>query len=181
MTATKRAASKLFRSLGDSAKGRPTLGSTVSVELFRVFRLFGMMEGINSVIGDASTLVYTCGKNAGSEFGGSILIRDGKEDIVKYLKAVSTFSEELGFGILSVLDIDLEKHFVLLELDECVTCSGIQNIGKKICHFESGFFAGVLEVFVGKVCEAKEIKCCADGDESCNFEVIIKKESMLAY
>jgi len=181
MTAPKRAASKLFSSLGDSSKGRPTLGNNLSVELFRVFRLFGMVEGINSVIGDASTLVYTCGKNAGSEFGGSILIREGKEDIVKFLDAVSVCSKNLGLGLLHVLDIDLEKHFVLLELDECVTCSGMDDIGKKICHFETGFFTGVLESFTGKLCKGKEIKCHADGDESCNFEIIIKKDSILAY
>ena len=32
---------------------------------------------------------------------------------------------------------------LVVDLDECITCAGMSNIGKRICQFEVGFVAGV--------------------------------------
>jgi predicted hydrocarbon binding protein len=44
------------------------------------------------------------------------------------------------------------------------------NAQKPICHFISGYFAGVLSVVFGKNVECLETKCSANNDRYCEFQ-----------
>lgn len=155
--------------IGNPAKGRPTLGEKAPVAMFRALRLIGVMEGLDSTIGDASTLVYTSGKGLGLQLGNSILSKTGK-NLDNYAKEVANAVRDLGVGILSITKLDLPGSFIRLQVEECITCAGMPNIGKKVCHFEAGFVSGVLEAFIGKAVNVKETKCWGMGDKVCEFE-----------
>ncbi|MBC8569686.1 hypothetical protein H8709_02460 [Oscillospiraceae bacterium NSJ-54] len=54
---------------------------------------------------------------------------------------------------------------------ECADCYGMPNIGMKICCYEAGTAAGCFEIPLGKHVVVTETKCCANGDDYCEFEV----------
>ena len=57
---------------------------------------------------------------------------------------------------------------------ECVTCSGLQPVGRSICHFEGGLIAGAVQDITGSKVRAKEITCIGGlGDETCGFDLEI--------
>lgn len=157
---------------GDPNAGRPTLGGNVPVVMFRALRLVGMMEGLDAAIGDASTLVYSSGIRIGAELGESILEKT-ERNLNEYVKEVTKTVRDLGVGLLSVTELDLDNSFLSLRVDECITCSGMPNIGKKVCHFESGIISGIMEVFTQRRCIIVESKCNGNGDGTCEFEVHI--------
>ncbi|WP_245527616.1 V4R domain-containing protein [Methanotorris igneus] len=79
------------------------------------------------------------------------------------------FFEVYKLGILEII----EGIPLRLRIYECANCAGLPNIGKKICCFEAGFFAGVLKNILDKDVRVVEVKCYASGDDCCEFEVRI--------
>ncbi|MBI5211380.1 MAG: 4-vinyl reductase [Elusimicrobia bacterium] len=175
-TSTRKAGPRGLELLGDPAMGRPRLGPTAPVDMFRALRLIGVMEGLDDTLGkDSSALVHNSGKYLGYGLGQAILDATGR-DLGKYVDALANKLRELGVGILSVPELRLEDDFLKVRVDECITCAGMPPIGKVICHFEAGFVAGVLEVFLGggRKCRVREVKCWAQGDKTCEFDVQIR-------
>lgn len=158
--------------IGNPGAGRPILGPTVTVEMFRALRLVGIMEGLDGTLGkDASALVYGSGKHVGLALGKAVLEKSG-QDLNRYVQLVTAKLKELGVGLMSIPEIKLSEGFLKVRVDECITCAGMPNIGKAVCHFEGGLVSGVLEAFLGagKKCLVKETKCWALGDTTCEFE-----------
>ncbi len=151
-------------------RARPQLGATVPVALFRALRVDGMMKGLDAAIGDASTLVYNSGRLVGGPVGKA-LAAQAAGDLGKFLGGVVDTARALGIGVISLKDGTLTGDRMQLRVDECVTCSGAKPIGKKICHFEGGFVAAVVEGFTGRDAVATETHCNANGDDHCGFEV----------
>ncbi len=149
---------------------RPHLGATVPVALFRALRVNGMMTGLDAAIGDASTLVYSAGRTVGAPIGKDIAAK-ANGDLGAFLGGVVETSKVLGIGVISLVPGSLTDSGLTLRVDECVTCAGAEPMGKKICHFEGGFIASVVEGFTGKPAIATETHCNANGDDACVFHV----------
>ena len=133
---------------------RPTLGRYVDVVVFRAF-VFSIIKylGFNS-----THKIYSAGKG----FGKSLRVRT-MDDLIRCFR-------ELGIGIVEVV----EKNPVLkIRIYESVFCSGLPNIGECVCHYEKGILAGCLENILNKKVEVVETRCCACGDDYCEFEVRI--------
>ncbi len=155
--------------IGDPAAGRPTLGANAPVAMFRALRMVGMMEGLNALIGDASTLVYAAGKGVGKELGQAILEKTGG-NVDAFVAATAAEVKNLGVGIMKVTHADLDNGLLEIKVDECITCSGAPVIGKRVCHFEAGFVSGVLEPLVQKQVNVVETACNCMGEDGCVFE-----------
>ena len=108
--------------------------------------------------------------NAIREQAGKML---HKPDLNDYLQEVIKFVAQLKVGILKPRALTDEQ--IVVGLDECITCSGMDNIGKRICHFETGFVAGVVESFIGDRVRATETKCGANGEGICEVTVDLIK------
>lgn len=163
--------------IGKAGDARPTLGSTVPLEIFRALRVVGVMEGLDGTLGkDSSALVYDGGKHYGVGLGKVVIEKTGR-DLGHYVKGVADELKRLGVGLLYVTELRLDDGFIRLKVDECITCAGMPNIGKAICHFEAGCVAGILEVFLAgaKKCLVKETKCWALGHQTCEFEVSLTR------
>ncbi len=145
---------------------RPHLGEEVPVMVFRAFRVFMGMY-LDDMVGHkgAIALMQNAGRELGKEVGNSL--KD--EDLERYLSKVAGFVRDAKIGLL--VPVDLKDNLMVVALDECVTCSGMPNIGKRICHFESGFVAGVVEAYTGRKIRAYETKCNAMGEGICEVTV----------
>ena len=135
---------------------RPTLGDTLPIPVFRLMRILALP----ALLGEsAGPMLYTAGKTIGAQ-----LELKNTEDLLKTIK-------DLKIGVPKVLE-QTERR-IIVQVDECVSCSGLPNIGKFVCDFEGGIIAGALEKILGKTVKATEVKCWANGDETCVFECIV--------
>ena len=78
----------------------------------------------------------------------------------------------MSIGIIKVPTItDTHLH---VDVYECVTCAGMEPVGRVLCSFEGGLIAGVVEGIVKKPVTAKEVSCIGGlGDETCGFDLQI--------
>src|SRR5262245_47995397 len=148
-----------------STSHRPHLGGDIPLLVFRAFRHFSA-EYVEEVLGRGAAVVFqNGGRELGKEAGALIF----KPDPHEYLREVCKFVRESRLGILQVRE--LSDRNLVVDLDECITCSGMANIGKRICQFEVGFVAGVTEVLIKRKPKATETKCNANGEGTCRVVV----------
>jgi len=155
---------------GDVEVGRPTLGGGFFVTQFRILRIVGLRWGLAKIVGKKAGdgITYNIGIGVGKD-----LIKKGVvkgKTIDEFLTSLATNIEGLKIGIASVTEWsgDFPKR---IRVDECITCAGMLNIGKPVCHYEGGVIAGALSEFYKKEVRANEIACWGQGDEYCEFEL----------
>ncbi|MFN3813850.1 MAG: V4R domain-containing protein [Aquificaceae bacterium] len=146
---------------------RPQLGKEIPLLVFRAFRVFSGIY-LEDTLGQKGAITLI--QKAGKEFGKEVGERLKDEDLERYLIKVADFVRDAKVGLL--IPVEKNKEKLVVALDECITCSGMPNIGKKICHFEAGFVAGIVEIHLGKRVRAYETKCNANGDNIC--EVLVE-------
>src|ERR1700704_2490309 len=98
---------------------RPTLGDNAGVALYRLLRLVALEDIIGR--GAAGT-AYVAGKKLGISLG------------LTKLEAFLELCTALKVGIIKVPVITASKIHV--DVYECVTCSGMERVGRILCHFE---------------------------------------------
>lgn len=137
---------------------RPTLGDNAGVALYRLLRLVALEDIIGR---GASGAAYLAGKKLGMSLGLTQL-----EDFLQLCK-------DLNIGIIEVpVATETQIH---VDVYECVTCSGLETVGRPICHFEGGLIAGAVQTISGRKARAREITCIGGlGDESCGFDIALE-------
>ena len=145
---------------------RPKLGDQVPISVFRIFRQFTAMHG-EDLIGERGirTVFTHAGRELGLEVGKSLMT----PELDDYLERVFEYVSDAKIGVLSAVEVSDER--IILRLDECITCAGMPNLGKKICHFEVGIVSGIVQAFVGKPVHGFESKCNVNGDDCCEVTV----------
>ncbi|MEC4747318.1 DUF2507 domain-containing protein [Methylomicrobium sp. Wu6] len=136
---------------------RPTLGNNAGVALYRLLRLVALEDIIGR---GAAGAAYLAGKKLGMSLGLTQL-----EDFLQLCK-------DLNIGIIEVpLATENKIH---VDVYECVTCSGLETVGRPICHFEGGLIAGAVQTITGRNVRAHEVTCIGGlGDETCGFDLEI--------
>lgn len=136
---------------------RPTLGDTAGVALYRLLRLVALEDIIGR--GAAGT-AYVAGKKLGHSLGFTKLDQ--------FLELCAS----LKIGVIDVPVLTSTK--VHVDVYECITCSGMETVGRTLCHFEGGLIAGVVETVLDQRARAKEVTCIGGlGDEACGFDLAI--------
>ena len=136
---------------------RPTLGDNAGIALYRLLRLVALEDIIGR--GAAGT-AYVAGK----KLGGGL----GLKSLDEFLELCAT----LKIGIIEVPTLTESK--IQVDVYECVTCSGMETVGRVLCHFEGGLIAGVIESVLRKRTKAREITCIGGlGDQACGFELLL--------
>ncbi|WP_051299863.1 DUF2507 domain-containing protein [Methylobacter luteus] len=136
---------------------RPTLGNNAGVALYRLLRLVALEDIIGR---GASGAAYLAGKKLGVSLGLTKL-----EDFLQLCK-------DLNIGIIEVpVATETKVH---VDVYECVTCSGLEAVGRPICHFEGGLIAGAVQTITGRSARAREVTCIGGlGDKTCGFDIEI--------
>src|SRR5262245_9609760 len=119
---------------------RPTLGDNAGVALYRLLRLVALEDIIGR--GAAGT-AYVAGKKLGISLN------------LPKLEDFLALCDALKIGIIKVPVMTANKIHV--DVYECITCSGMQTVGRAICHFEGGLIAGVVESILKKKTRAHEV------------------------
>ena len=155
--------------LGDIEEGRPNLGGTTSVTVYRLMQY--TMRDVLIQRYDPQTageIFFESGRQAGKEFCANLLGRD--LDFPAFVAQLQGMLKELGVGVLRLEETDLEKLRLTLAVYEDLDCSGLTNTDETVCDYDEGFIAGILETYTGKPFQVKEVDCWANGGRTCRFQ-----------
>ncbi len=155
--------------LGDIKAGRPNLGNTTRVEVYRLLQ-FAFRDVIEQHVGTEETdkIFYEAGALAGKEFYSHMLTPT--TDLNEFVRQLQEVLKELGIGILRVEKADMEQGEIILTVSEDLDCSGLPELDYEICSYDEGFIAALLECFSGIKFIVKEVDCWCTGDRTCRFK-----------
>lgn len=160
--------------IGDLDVGRPNLGPTTRIEVYRLMQ-FIFRDILEKHFDTKRTdeLFYEAGKKAGEEFYKKFL--PNKKDLNEFVKELQRLLKEMGIGILRVEKADIEGGEFVLTVSEDLDCSGLPELHYEICVYDEGFIAGLMESFTGKKFKVKEIDCWCTGDRTCRFTAVAEE------
>jgi predicted hydrocarbon binding protein len=139
---------------------RPSLGDNAGIVLYRLLRLVALEDIIGR---GAAATSYRAGKKLGASLG------------LQKIDDFLALCHALKIGIIKVpILTDTRIH---VDVYECVTCSGLETVGRPLCQFEGGLVAGAIESIVKKRTRAQEVTCIGGlGDKTCGFELELRRE-----
>lgn len=159
-----------WKHLGDISLGRPNLGPTTQVAVYRLME-YTMRDVLAKELGEEKTneIFFKSGYLAGQEFCKNLL--DVTQDFNGFIARLTSLLLEMNIGVLRVEKTDLEKMSLVLTLSEDLDCSGLPLYGVAVCDYDEGFIAGILNIYAGKEFDVKEVDCWATGERTCRFIV----------
>ncbi len=159
--------------LGDLMLGRPNLGFSTRLEVYRLMQ-FSFRDVLEQRFGAEETdrIFYDAGYLAGRELHDHMIGR--QDDLNSFIKKLQNVLKELGIGILRVEESDLESGSFVITVSEDLDCSGLPETGFEYCTYDEGFIAALLESFSGKEFTVKEVDCWCTGDRTCRFSAVVK-------
>ena len=154
--------------LGDIELGRPNLGNTTRVEVYRLMQ-FTIRDTREVKYGGeaADEIVYAAGKLAGESFYKNYLSEVG--DVSDFVKQLQSKLKDMGIGVLRVESMSDGAEKLVLTVDEDLDCSGLPETDFEVCVYDEGFIAGILENYTGSPYIVKEVDCWCTGDRTCHF------------
>ncbi|MDD2319417.1 MAG: 4-vinyl reductase [Geobacteraceae bacterium] len=157
-----------WSNLGDIAAGRPHLGDSTHVAVYRLMQ-YTMREVLATRYGPdtASDILREAGKLAGTEFCKNTL--NANLDFNGFIADLQDQLRTLNVGILRIEKADLGSLELVMTVAEDLDCSGLPVFDETVCEYDEGFLAGVLEVYTGREFYVKETDCWASGARTCRF------------
>lgn len=154
--------------IGNIDLARPNLGPMTRLEVYRLMQ-FTMRDVLEQLLGPEKVdeVFRKAGLMAGKEFFNQFLA--GIKDFGEFTQKLQEVVQSLLIGILRLEESDIEKGTFTLTVSEDLDCSGLPETGDEVCVYDEGFIAGILESYVGKPFEVKEIDCWCTGDRTCRF------------
>ncbi|MBI5590955.1 MAG: 4-vinyl reductase [Deltaproteobacteria bacterium] len=159
-----------WRMIGNIQEGRPNLGATMDVAVYRLMQ-FTLRDVIIQEF-DAETadrIYYKAGELAGRELFKNLISQ--KTDFGAFMTELQNLLAALKIGILRVEKSDFAKMEFTLTVAEDLDCSGLPVCDETICTYDEGFISGLLLEFSGRKFDVKEVDCWCSGERVCRFEV----------
>ena len=159
-----------WHDLGDPDSGRPNLGLSVPVPVYRLLQ-YTMRDVIATRfdVKTANEVFFEAGKLAGKTFCRQLI--DKENDFSGFMQQLQELLSQLKIGILRVEEADMEKNKFTLTVAEDLDCSGLPVSDETICTYDEGFINGLLYEYSGTEFEVKEVDCWCSGDRVCRFDV----------
>jgi predicted hydrocarbon binding protein len=156
--------------LGNADEGRPNLGLTTDVSVYRLMQ-FTLRDALIREYGVEACdgIFYTAGENAGRHFYENLITK--KDSFNDFMAELQDVLKNSRIGILRVEKGDLDKLTFTITVAEDLDCSGLPVCDEEICTYDEGFIAGLFSAHTGKPFEVKEIDCWCSGDRVCRFDV----------
>jgi predicted hydrocarbon binding protein len=159
--------------LGDLVEGRPNLGLTMPVLVYRLFQ-FTMRDVLITECGVEITnrIFWRSGWEAGRAFAANLL--DLALPFPLFVAQLQQKLKDMNIGIMRIERTDLERLEFTLTVAEDLDCSGLPISDEVVCTYDEGFLAGILEQYTGKPFDVREIDCWASGGRTCRFHAKAK-------
>lgn len=156
--------------LGDISEGRPNLGPSMSVLVYRLMQ-FTLRDVLIQKYGVAATdrIFYEAGEAAGRSLYQNVITK--KDNLEEFITELQQVLKDLQIGILRVEAADIDALTFTLTVAEDLDCSGLPLCEEEICTYDEGFIQGLLSSHTGKNFRVKEIDCWCSGDRVCRFDV----------
>lgn len=148
--------------------------------------IVGLQQGLEREVDDvAQVIMYKCGKSwamtdmkhfderFAQEFEWSTLRRMNLE------MALETWWWPLqinGWGSWAFDFSHKKQGLVFIDLHNSAIAQSIGNVGKVVCHFYAGLFAGVFSYLFEKELSGIEIQCYSMGEDFCRFLIGAEKK-----
>ncbi|PWR73058.1 V4R domain-containing protein [Methanospirillum lacunae] len=161
--------------LGNIQRGRPNLGNSTRLEVYRLMQ-YCFRDVIEKHLGTEHTdlIFYEAGKLAGEEFYSHLFT--GITDFHEFISRIQELLKEFNIGIFRVEEADIEKGRFVLTVEEDLDCSGLPDLDYVVCTYDEGFIAGLLESFTGDSYSVREIDCWCTGDRTCRFQASVIRD-----
>ena len=159
--------------LGDIAEGRPNLGLTTDVAVYRLMQ-FTLRDVLIRDFGveAACRVYYDAGKSAGRHFYEHLIVKG--LNFSEFIGALQDCLKQLRVGILRVEKAEMESLSFVITVAEDLDCSGLPVSDEEICTYDEGFIAGILLAYTGREFSVKEVDCWCSGERVCRFEARAK-------
>lgn len=154
--------------IGDIEAGRPNLGNSTSVVVYRLMQ-YTLKDALIHRLGPegASQIFYDAGKRAGEEYCKNVLDRTLNFDA--FVAQLQESLKDNHIGIFRLEKASIEDMFFQITVAEDLDCSGLPVSDEMVCDYDEGFIAGILEAYTGKFFHAREVDCWASGARVCRF------------
>jgi len=166
----KREIGKILAERIQQAPTRPTLGNWVDI------RILQNRAVLCALSPGATELLYFAGQNIGEGYGRLL---EKTNDLQKGLEAYAREVEEKKFAKAEITQVDGER--AVIQLTENAATYGLPNLNLKVCAFDAGVQAGMLAQLIGKRVVSTEVKCYANGDSCCEFEIRVISTAEAAF
>ena len=156
--------------LGDVAIGRPNLGSTMDVNVYRLMQ-FTLRDVLIKKYDTetADQIFYDAGQHAGLKFCAELI--DKNSNFSDFIVELQDKLKQLKIGILRVEKADTSSMNFTLAIAEDLDCSGLPISDETICTYDEGFINGLLLEYTGRNFDVREVDCWCSGDRVCRFDV----------
>ncbi|MCS3924525.1 V4R domain-containing protein [Methanosalsum natronophilum] len=114
---------------------------------------------------------YPIMKKIGFDIGTSLAHNFNSSNISSLFYDISEFWSENELGNLEFF----EDSGINIRITDCIGCSTMPVMNKKLCSFEEGIFEGLLTSKIDYVAKVTESECCGTGHPHCLFVVKLKK------
>jgi predicted hydrocarbon binding protein len=156
--------------IGDIHEGRPNLGSTMNVAVYRLMQ-FTLRDVLirNFDAETADRMMFEAGELAGRELFKALMTKGA--EFGEFIKELQQILEDLKVGILRVEEADAVNMNFTVTVAEDLDCSGLPVCDETICTYDEGFIGGLLHEYTGSRFDVKEVDCWCSGDRVCRFSV----------
>jgi predicted hydrocarbon binding protein len=156
--------------LGNAGEGRPNLGFTMDVSMYRLMQ-FTLRDVLIKDFDTATAdrIFYEAGEIAGRAVYENLVTQ--KYSFDEFIHDLQELLKKMKIGILRVEKSDLEEMTFTLTVAEDLDCSGLPVCDETVCTYDEGFISGLLSAHTGGKFKVKEIDCWCSGDRVCRFDV----------
>ena len=156
--------------LGKIDQGRPNLGFTTDVSVYRLMQ-FTLRDVLIKEFGvdKADHIFYQAGETAGRHFYENLITK--RDSFGEFVAELQDVLKQRKIGILRTEKGDVENLKFTLTVAEDLDCSGLPVCDEQICTYDEGFISGLLSAHTGKDFAVKEMDCWCSGDRVCRFDV----------
>ena len=140
--------------IGDIVEGRPNLGTTMDVSVYRLMQ-FTLRDVLIKRF-DAETadkIFYDAGQHAGKVFCRELINKENNFN--DFVVELQDRLKELKIGILRIEEANLDTLDFTLTVSEDLDCSGLPVCEETICTYDEGFINGILGEYTGKNFDVK--------------------------
>lgn len=156
--------------IGDIERGRPNLGVSTRVEVYRLMQ-YTFRDALEQRYGaqEADAIFREAGHLAGVAFYNRFLAEI--RDFGAFCSALQAALRDWGMAIFRLEKADPQAGSFLITMSEDLDCSGLPELEYEFCAYDEGFLAGLLESYTGYPLTVREIDCWCTGDRTCRFSV----------